>query len=221
VTTPPSCGDVWRLFSAQSVNSPSCLRLPRLTKTGSLYTKIAIPSAYWLRSTIRHRPTTPSSQQRYDTTHNPCSLAGDRDSVLCWRNLGAWIARHTMQRLTARFLLLFALVGTFVPLALAATAAPPHSCCLRKSAHQCHQPANAAADESDQRDQRSIHGAGCCNHDCCRAVTTSQSADPQPSSAPVYAPNVEGCIAAFHSNAPAAELLASQSTRAPPQVSIA
>jgi hypothetical protein len=123
-----------------------------------------------------------------------------------------------MQRLTARFLLLFALVGTFVPLALAVTAPRPHSCCLRKSAHQCHQPVNAAADESDQR---SIHGAGCCNHDCCRAVTTTQSADPQASSAPVFAPNVEGCIAALHSSALAAELLASQSTRAPPQISIA
>jgi len=113
---------------------------------------------------------------------------------------------------------MFALIGTFVPLALAATAAPLHSCCPRKSAHQCHQPANAAADESDQR---TIHGAGCCNHDSCRAVTTSQWADPQPSLAPLYAPNVEGCIAVSHAGALATELFASQSTRAPPQVSLA
>jgi hypothetical protein len=123
-----------------------------------------------------------------------------------------------MQRLTARFLLLFALVGTFVPLAVAATAAPPHSCCLRKSAHKCHQPASAAADESDQR---SIHGAGCCRHDCCRAVTTSHSADPQSSPSSLFAPDVEGSVAASYSSALATGLLASQSSRAPPQISIA
>src|SRR5580698_4933969 len=123
-----------------------------------------------------------------------------------------------MQRLTARFLLLFALIGTFVPLALTATAAPLHSCCPRKSAHQCHQPANAAADESDQR---TIHGPGCCNHDCCRAVTTSQWAHPQLSSASVFTPYVEAYFAVSHSRTPASELFASQSTRAPPQISIA
>jgi hypothetical protein len=123
-------------------------------------------------------------------------------------------APQTMQRLTARFLLLFALFGTFVPLVLAATAAPQHSCCLRKAAHQCH----TTATDSDQR---TIHGAGCCNHDSCRAVTTSQWADPQPSLAPLYAPNVEGCIAVSHAGALATELFASQSTRAPPQVSLA
>jgi hypothetical protein len=125
---------------------------------------------------------------------------------------------ETMQRLTARFLLMFALVGTFVPLALAATAAPAHSCCLRKAAHQCHQPANASADEPDQR---SIHGAGCCSHDCGRAATTSQWADPQPSLTPVFAQNVEGCVATSHNQVLASELFASQSTRAPPQLSIA
>src|SRR5271154_6974200 len=108
-----------------------------------------------------------------------------------------------MQRLTARFLLLFALIGTFVPLALAVTAVPPHSCCLRKAVHQCHQPATATANESDQRDQRSIHGAGCCSRDCGRAVTTSQWAYPQPSSASVFTANVEACVAASHSRAPA------------------
>jgi hypothetical protein len=130
------------------------------------------------------------------------------------------LARQNMQRLTARFLLLFALVGTFVPLALAATAtaAPLHSCCLRKSAHQCQRVRNAAGNEADQR---SIHGAGCCNHDCCRALTTSHSADPQPSLASLFAPHVEGSVAALYSSALATELLASQSSRAPPQISIA
>jgi len=119
-----------------------------------------------------------------------------------------------MQRLTARFLLLFALVGTFVPLALAATAAPLHSCCLRKAAHHCHGVGNEA-------DQRAIYSSSCCNHDCCRAVTTSQCADPQPPLAPVFAPNVESRAAASPSRALASEFLASQSSRAPPQIAIA
>jgi len=119
-----------------------------------------------------------------------------------------------MQRLTARFLLLFALVGTFVPLALAATAPPPHACCIRKAAHQCHGSLFDA-------DQRSVRGTGCCNHDCCRAVTTSQWAHPRGRPAAIIAENVAARIAESRAGAPATELLASQSTRAPPQTSIA
>jgi hypothetical protein len=117
-----------------------------------------------------------------------------------------------MQRLTARFLLLFALAGTFVPLALAATAAPPHACCLRKGVHQSH---------GSESDQRSVRTTGCCNHDCCRAATTSQSAHPRPSLASVIAQNVDARIAESRAGTPATELLSSQSPRAPPQVSIA
>ena len=51
-----------------------------------------------------------------------------------------------MQRLIARFLLLFALAGTFVPMAQALAAAPPHACCIRKI-HQCH---GSASPESTQ-----------------------------------------------------------------------
>ncbi|MGP0019667.1 MAG: hypothetical protein ACLPHP_13930 [Candidatus Sulfotelmatobacter sp.] len=119
-----------------------------------------------------------------------------------------------MQRLTARFLLLLALVGTFVPLALAATAAPEHACCLRKGVHQCH----GSAPESDQR---SIRDTSCCHHDGCRAVTTPQWANTQP---PVTAPfqqNVETSLAESRADSPATKLFSSQSTRAPPQISIA
>jgi hypothetical protein len=119
-----------------------------------------------------------------------------------------------MQRLTARFLLLFALAGTFVPLALAATAAPPHACCMRKAAHQCH----GSFAESDQREVRST---ACCNHAYGRAVTTSQSAHPQPSLTSAFAPHLDALIPDFPAETPAAELLASQSPRAPPQSSIA
>ena len=50
---------------------------------------------------------------------------------------GGLVPTRRMHRLTARLLLLFALVGNLVPLALAAGAAPPHACCLRKGVHRC------------------------------------------------------------------------------------
>ena len=70
-----------------------------------------------------------------------------------------------MHRATARSLLVLLLVGVFAPVALAISAAPPHACCVRKPMHG-----------------RSSHDAqfqappGCCQHDCCRTSTVSQSA---------------------------------------------
>lgn len=119
-----------------------------------------------------------------------------------------------MHRLTARFLLLLALVGSFAPLALAATAAPEHACCLRKGVHQCH----GSAPESDQR---SIRNTSCCNHDCCRAATTSQWAHAQPPVTAPFAPNIETRILEARISSPATQRFSSQSTRAPPQISIA
>jgi|CZKD01.1.fsa_nt_gi hypothetical protein len=117
-----------------------------------------------------------------------------------------------MQRLTARFLLLFALVGTFVPLALAVTAAPPHACCLRKSAHQCH---------GSDPDERAIRGNSCCNQSYSRAVTTSQWAHLQSSLVSLSVRMVEARLAESRVEAPATNHFASQSTRAPPQLSLA
>lgn len=117
-----------------------------------------------------------------------------------------------MQRLTPRFLLLFALIGTFVPLALAVTAAPPHACCLGKSVHRCH---------GSDPDERVIRGNSCCNKNYNRAVITSQWAHPQSSLASFYVQTIESRLAQSRAEAPANELLSSQSTRAPPQLSIA
>jgi hypothetical protein len=119
-----------------------------------------------------------------------------------------------MHRLTARFLLLLALAGTSAPLALAVTAAPLHGCCLRKEAHQCH-------GSAPEPDQRTIHDAGCCNHDCGRAVTTSQWAHTQALAASFTAHIIEARITESGSSIPSSKLFASQSTRAPPQISIA
>ncbi len=117
-----------------------------------------------------------------------------------------------MQRLTARFLLLFALLGTFVPLALEVTAAPPHACCLRKSAHQCH---------GSDPEERAFRDTSCCNQNYSRAVTTSQWAHPRSSLASLSVRTVEARLIESRVQAPANRRFASQSTRAPPQVSIA
>jgi hypothetical protein len=122
--------------------------------------------------------------------------------------------RQTMQRLTARFLLLFALVGNIVPLALAVTATPPHACCIRKT-HRCHGPALAESDQPVVRDP------GCCNHGCCRAVTTSQWASLQPCAASAFMQEVDARAPISQTIPASTELAASHSTRAPPLVFIA
>lgn len=116
-----------------------------------------------------------------------------------------------MQRLTAKFLLLFALAGSFIPLAFAATAAVPHACCIRK-AHHCHD-SQGTAEESEQL---VIRAASCCNHDCCRAVTTSQWAHPQPRMTAIFAQKINARTIESHPDSPSTEFSSSQSTRAPP-----
>jgi hypothetical protein len=129
--------------------------------------------------------------------------------------LGPWFTKKSMPRLTARLLLFFALVGTFVPLALAVTATSPHACCIRKAAQQCHGSANPESDPP------AVRGPRCCSHDCCRAVTTSKSAHPETPLASLHAGPVDRRISDFHGETPATDVVASQSARAPPTVSIA
>jgi hypothetical protein len=135
-------------------------------------------------------------------------LGGPHDSL--WDA----VAAGNMHRLTARFLLLFVLVGNFVPLALASVAAKPHACCLRKAAHPCH--GGGITDSS----RLSIHDASCCNHDCCRAVTTAHWAHPQPRTASLCR-EVISRVQELRKNPPARESFALQSTRAPPYCSLA
>src|ERR1051326_2372887 len=123
--------------------------------------------------------------------------------------------KESMQRLIARLLLLFSLAGTFVPLALQATAVPPHACCLRKAVHRCHQA------EAADRHEPIAAAARCCHPNCNRAVKTSQCAHPEPSVASSFEPvrhnyqsNLQLCI-------PASHIFSAQSTRAPPRPAIA
>jgi len=117
-----------------------------------------------------------------------------------------------MQRLIAKFLLLFALIGTIVPIAMAVTA-PQHACCIRKT-HHCHESASSDSAQLAISSQT-------CDHDCCRGVTTSQSANLQPGLSPAVLQIIETDITDSHPRTPTAQHSASQSTRAPPQLSLA
>jgi hypothetical protein len=116
-----------------------------------------------------------------------------------------------MHRLIARLLLLFALAGNFAPVALALTAGPSasHACCVRK-AHKCH---TIAVPESEQL---TLHALSCCEHDCCRAVATSQWASPQALAAADFTPAIDRNVASIGVIAPVTIAPTSPSTRAPP-----
>ena len=117
-----------------------------------------------------------------------------------------------MQRLTAKSLLLIALIGTIVPIATAVTA-PQHACCVRKT-HHCHESASPDSTQLAVSSQT-------CDHDCCRAVSTSQWANPQLGLSPAGVQNIEFHILNSQPRTPAAQHAASRSTRAPPKLSIA
>ena len=115
-----------------------------------------------------------------------------------------------MHRVIATFLLLVALAGNLAPLALAATAAQAHACCVRKAAHHCH---DSAVSETGQL---AIRDATACNHDCCRAVTTPRWAHAQRQVSTSCAQNVETYLSQSSLLSPSAEVCRFQSTRAPP-----
>jgi hypothetical protein len=128
-----------------------------------------------------------------------------------------------MQRLIARFLLLIALAGNFVPLALAVTTSPAHACCVRKVVHKCHeagvasQPPSAQASSSQVlSNQTSVHAAANCGHDCCRGAITAQWASPRFSGSTPVAYAANGTVTDSQSSAPSTETFLLQSSRAPP-----
>src|SRR5689334_20600791 len=105
-----------------------------------------------------------------------------------------------MRHLTATLLLLFAIAGNLVPLALAAAAGPPHACCIRKAVHPCH---GAASTESESLEIRS---AACCNRDCCRATATRWAQTPVHLST-LAPPAVNVRVLSPYPNRPCANLL--------------
>jgi hypothetical protein len=114
-----------------------------------------------------------------------------------------------MHRLTARLLLTFMLVGILAPVALAISTPAPHACCMRKPIHE----------HGSTRTE--LRTAANCNHDCCHALTVSQS--------PHLLPSASAHIATFstplrveHSAINRSRLIrSSHSGRAPPRFSIA
>jgi hypothetical protein len=152
-----------------------------------------------------------AARQKSASTPSPThSLAPIRDFVLCWPNLGVLTLIGSMHRLTARLLLFIALVGNLAPLALAATSAPPHACCVRKAAHHCH---DSAVSESNQF---VIRDASCCDHDCCRAAISAQWSHPQSRAAAFFLQTIDAGVAGIHADSPANASAEFQSTRAPP-----
>jgi len=125
-----------------------------------------------------------------------------------------------MHRLTAKLLLLFALAGSILPLAQAATASPVPECCRRMGAHHC-QDASAASSGVTDSNEPSVRTPGCCHGDCGRAVTTAQWAHLQAAGDEISAHIVATSITSSNPRAPATERLQSLSTRAPPLLSIA
>jgi len=113
-----------------------------------------------------------------------------------------------MQRIVATFLLLLALGANITAIAQVTSAVPAHACCRRNAAHHCH--------ESGSSESTNVHGTGCCNHDCCRAATTSQWAYPLPSAVPAASLVLAAELSA--ANLPKAGCVpaASKSTRGPP-----
>src|ERR1700678_964212 len=99
----------------------------------------------------------------------------------------------SMHRPIAKFLLLLALVGNLAPLALAATAAPLHACCVRKAAHHCHD--SLTSEQISETGQLALHDTSGCNRDCCHAVTTARWAHAQSATLASFARNVEAYLA--------------------------
>lgn len=114
-----------------------------------------------------------------------------------------------MQRRTARLLLILLLVSILAPVALAISAPAPHACCMRKPLH-----------DNGERKAEFQAPPSCCNHDCCRPLTVPQWAHVSPacSTHQSFAVPVGSDLrTALISNRP----ISSQSSRAPPQFSIA
>ncbi|MGD0571228.1 MAG: hypothetical protein ABSA78_22775 [Candidatus Sulfotelmatobacter sp.] len=114
-----------------------------------------------------------------------------------------------MHRLTAKFLLVFALVGYLAPIAMASSA-PAHACCLRKGIHHCEDA------QGSETEQPVIRDASCCKGDCGRAVTTAQWAHARAIAAAGFAQNVEAHLAQSSPVSHNTDVSRFQSTRAPP-----
>lgn len=157
---------------------------------------------------MRPIPTALCARRKFD---GPFTSAGLHHlEIVFYAEPTSGFDRKTMQRFTARLLLLFALAGTFVPVALQATAVPPHACCRRNAAHHC-------PDSETRSDEPVLRDIGCCSHDCRRAIATSQWAHPEPLQSAATIEVIRNRQIALSSIVPLRKFASSQSSRAPPQ----
>ncbi|MBZ5704801.1 MAG: hypothetical protein LAN63_05565 [Acidobacteriia bacterium] len=113
-----------------------------------------------------------------------------------------------MHHLTARFLLILLLVGTFAPVALAISAPPPHACCMRKMhSHSSPETEFCALDVG--------------GHDCCRPLTVSHAAQLRPQRGTHAVPASAAQLPQLRPVGATADVNAAHSVRAPPSFSIA
>ncbi len=114
-----------------------------------------------------------------------------------------------MHRLTARLLLIFALLGNLAPIALAVAMPPAHACCLRKGAHHhCH---------DFDVEHLILTNRDCCRQNRPRAVTATQTARAQPGATIALADGNENYSIQLRFRRPAAERFSLSLSRAPPQ----
>jgi hypothetical protein len=116
--------------------------------------------------------------------------------------------------LTARLLLIFALLWNLAPIALAAAAPPPHACCLRKGMqhHHCH---------DFEAKYPTFTDRSCCRPDRSQAPTVTQTAHAQPGATIPLADGNENHSIQLRVCRPAAERFALSSSRAPPEFLLA
>jgi hypothetical protein len=118
-----------------------------------------------------------------------------------------------MYRLTARLLLLFALAGNVIPLAMAAKSEPPRACCMR-NAHHCHE---SSASETGPV----LLDPCCCRNHARRATTTTIWVHPEELTSGAISPAVELLAERIPFFSVEGQSVGVHSSRAPPQLSIA
>jgi hypothetical protein len=125
-----------------------------------------------------------------------------------------------MHRLTARLLLLFAIVGSVAPIAMAAAAAPIHACCVRKGVHRCHDSlGNDSLDHvslGPESGERTVRDTSCCSGGGHQASISNPWAHTQAQAASHLLPAVAARIAGSQPDSPVDSSTGFQSTRAPP-----
>lgn len=117
-----------------------------------------------------------------------------------------------MQRLIARLILLFAVAGSLVPLALAMAAPAPHSCCVRNAAHHCHDSGIS---------QLVVRDTSCCRQNCYRGVIPVRWAQAQQGDTAWSVLKLDAYVVEFQVEFQTPGMAEFQPTRGPPTSFIA